>query len=192
MRKIVKLKESDLMNIVKRVIKEQSLLGLESKLRSGGFKDAKNTGGKIVLVKKIQGSGSFFFEFTKTGVVLNIFKPSKGIIDNPQLKLKQICKKDNCNWYTTYDITEVDGEKMMNVINSLGQTSTQPMDEERMNFKDMSDEELHSLHPHIKKHPNHFKDFKPTSEYLGWRGEVDKRNIYKRGEKFHDAFDKKK
>jgi len=55
----------------------------------------------------------------------------------------------------------------------------------------MSDDELHDLHPEIKRHPRHFKNFTPTSEYLGWRGEVDKRNLYKYRGKFHDAFDKK-
>ena len=68
----------------------------------------------------------------------------------------------------------------------------QEVDEDRFDFEKMSDEELHDLHPHIKRHPRHFKDFSPTSEYLGWRGEVDKRNLYKRYGKFHDAFDKKK
>jgi len=66
----------------------------------------------------------------------------------------------------------------------------QEVEEDRLDFEKMSDEELHSLHPHIKKHPRHFKNFSPTSEYLGWKGEVDKRNIYKRRGKFHDAFDK--
>jgi predicted GTPase len=68
----------------------------------------------------------------------------------------------------------------------------QEMEEDRLDFKNMSDDELHSLHPDVKKHPKHFKNFEPTSEYLGWRGEVDKRNIYKRRGKFHDAFDKEK
>lgn len=190
MKKIVKLTEKDLMNIVKRVIKEQSESGLESKLRGLGYIDAKNTGGKTVLVKKTQGSGSFFFEFTKNGVILNIFKPSKDIINNPQLKLKQICKQKNCDWYTTYEISEVDGEKMMGVISNLGINPT--MNESRDSFKDMSDDELHSFHPDVATHKNHFKNFKPTSEYLGWRGEVDKRNLYKRHGKFHNAFDKKK
>lgn len=188
--KIVKLKESDLMTIIKRVINEQSELGLESKLRSSGYKDANNTSGKIVLVKKIPGNGSFFFEFTKTGVILNIFKPSKDVINNSQLKLKQICRQKNCDWYTTYEISEIDGEKIMNVINGLGVNSS--MNEDRLDFEKMSDDELHDLHPHIKKHPRHFKDFTPTSEYLGWKGEAAKRNIYKRGGKFHNAFDKEK
>jgi hypothetical protein len=67
----------------------------------------------------------------------------------------------------------------------------QEMEEDRLDFEKMSDEELHDLHPDIKRHSRHFKDFTPTSEYLGWRGEVDKRNIYKRSGKFHNAFDKK-
>jgi len=68
----------------------------------------------------------------------------------------------------------------------------QEVEEDRLDFENMSDEELHDLHPHIKKHPKHFKDFTPTSEYLGWRGETDKRNLYKRRGKFHDAFDDEK
>ena len=43
----------------------------------------------------------------------------------------------------------------------------------------------------LKNIQRHFKDFSPTSEYLGWRGEVDKRNLYKRHGKFHNAFDNK-
>ena len=68
----------------------------------------------------------------------------------------------------------------------------QEMEEERFDFEKMSDDELHDLHPHIKKNPRHFKNFEPTSEFLGWRGEVNKRNIYKRHGKFHNAFDKEK
>ena len=68
----------------------------------------------------------------------------------------------------------------------------QEMEEERFDFEKMSDDELHDLHPHIKKHPRHFKNFEPTSEFLGWKGEVSKRNIYKRHGKFHNAFDKEK
>ena len=68
----------------------------------------------------------------------------------------------------------------------------QEIEEERFDFEKMSDDELHDLHPHIKKHPRHFKNFEPTSEFLGWRGEVNKRNIYKRHGKFHNAFDKEK
>ena len=79
---------------------------------------------------------------------------------------------------------------LMNIIKRV--IKEQQMDEERLDFENMSDEELHSLHPHVKKHPKHFKDFTPTSEYLGWRGEVDKRNLYKRIGKYHNAFDEKK
>ena len=67
------------------------------------------------------------------------------------------------------------------------------INEQRMDFEKMSDEELHDLHPEVKGHPKHFKNHVPTSEYLGWKGEVNKRGIYKRFGKFHDAFtDKKK
>ena len=65
------------------------------------------------------------------------------------------------------------------------------VEEERLDFEKMSDDELHDFHPEIKKHPRHFKNFEPKGEFLGWRGEVAKRNIYKRGGKFHDSFDKK-
>ena len=77
---------------------------------------------------------------------------------------------------------------LINIIRRV--IKEQEVEEDRLDFEKMSDEELHSLHPHIKKHPRHFKNFSPTSEYLGWKGEVDKRNIYKRRGKFHDAFDK--
>ena len=66
------------------------------------------------------------------------------------------------------------------------------MKEDRLDFEKMSDDELHDFHPEIKKHPRHFKNFEPRGEFLGWKGEVDKRNIYKRGGKFHNAFDKEK
>jgi len=79
---------------------------------------------------------------------------------------------------------------LMNIIKRV--IREQEMDEERFDFENMSDEELHSLHPHVKKHPKHFKDFTPTSEFLGWKGEVDKRNLYKRIGKYHNAFDEKK
>jgi hypothetical protein len=77
---------------------------------------------------------------------------------------------------------------LINIIKRV--IKEQEMEEDRFDFEKMSDDELHDLHPHIKRHPRHFKDFSPTSEYLGWRGEVDKRNIYKRYGKFHNAFDK--
>jgi hypothetical protein len=79
--------------------------------------------------------------------------------------------------------------ELMNIVKRI--IKEQEVEEDRLDFTSMSDEELHDLHPHIKKHPKHFKDFKPTSEYLGWRGEVDKRNLYKSRGKFHNAFDKK-
>ena len=78
------------------------------------------------------------------------------------------------------------------MIESLVKSISSPVNESRNNFKDMSDDELHSFHPDVATHRDHFKDYKPTSEYLGWRGEVDKRNLYKRHGKFHNAFDKKK
>jgi predicted GTPase len=79
---------------------------------------------------------------------------------------------------------------LVNIIKRI--INEEQMDEERFDFENMSDDELHSLHPHVKKHEKHFKNFEPTSEFLGWRGEVDKRNIYKRYGKFHNAFDKEK
>lgn len=188
MKKIVKLTEKDLMSIVKRVIKEQSESGLESKLRGLGYIDAKNTGGKTVLVKKTQGSGSFFFEFKDGGAILNVLKPSNTTIK--QFNLKQICKKGNCDWYTKGLQNEIECERLSDVIESFVSSST--VNESRDSFKDMSDDELHSFHPDVATHKNHFKNYKPTSEYLGWRGEVDKRNLYKRHGKFHNAFDKKK
>jgi hypothetical protein len=197
MKKVIKLTESDLMNIVKRVIKEQSS-SLETKLRDSGFVDASNTGGKKVLVKKSNGKGSFFFEFKNNGCLINVLNPNENTIARLELKLKG--KNKNGTWYTKGFHPEVECERLAEYINTLiGVNSTQQsvvdtpttIDEDRMDFLGMSDEELHDLHPHIKKHPKHFKDFKPTSEYLGWRGEVDKRNLYKSRGKFHDAFDKK-
>jgi hypothetical protein len=202
MKKIVKLKESDLINIVKRVINEQSST-LESKLRDNGYSDAKNTNGKKVLMKKIEGSGNFFFEFKKDGCELNVLNPSEKTIS--KLNLKRIGKNKIGEWYTKGILPEIECERLINLINKLIETTLQvnptanpivslpsSMDEERLDFGGMSDDELHSLHPHVKKHPKHFKNFEPTSEYLGWRGEVAKRNIYKRHGKFHNAFDKEK
>jgi len=190
MKKIVKLTEKDLMNIVKRVIKEQSDSGLESKLRGLGYIDAKNTGGKTVLVKKTQGNGNFFFEFKDGGAILNVLKPSNSTIK--EFNLKQICKKGNCDWYTKGFQNEIECIRLCDIIESLIKPVSSSVNEDRLDFGNMSDDELHDLHPHVKGHPKHFKDFKPTSEYLGWRGEVDKRNLYKRHGKFHNAFDKKK
>jgi predicted GTPase len=79
---------------------------------------------------------------------------------------------------------------LVNIIKRI--INEEQMDEERFDFENMSDDELHSLHPHVKKHEKHFKNFEPTSEYLGWKGEVSKRNMYKRYGKFHNAFDKEK
>jgi len=79
---------------------------------------------------------------------------------------------------------------LINIIKRV--IKEQDMEEGRLDFENMSDEELHSLHPHVKKHPKHFKNFEPTSEFLGWKGEVSKRNMYKRFGKFHNAFDKEK
>jgi hypothetical protein len=200
MRKVIKLKESDLMNIVKRVIKEQSS-NLESKLRTNGYTDAKNRNGKTVLSKKIEGYGNFFFELNGGSCILNVLNPTSKVISN--FNLKRIGKNKIGEWYTVGSKPDVECERLMDTINSMStnvrankpitfnkDASPFPMDEQRMNFDDMSDEELHSLHPEIKKHPRHFKDFKPTSEYLGWRGEVSNRNMYKHGGKFHNAFDK--
>jgi hypothetical protein len=77
---------------------------------------------------------------------------------------------------------------LINIIRRV--IKEQEVEEDRLDFEKMSDEELHSLHPHIKKHPRHFKNFEPIGEYLRWKGEVSKRNIYKQRGKFHDAFDK--
>lgn len=87
-------------------------------------------------------------------------------------------------------IVKLKESDLINIIKRV--IKEQEMEEDRFDFANMSDDELHDLHPEIKRHPRHFKDFSPTSEYLGWRGEVDKRNLYKRFGKFHNAFDKKK
>lgn len=200
MKKVIKLTESDLMRIVKRVISEQSTL--ESKLRDKGFIDAQNTGGKKVLVKKTDGLGNFFFEFKNGGCVINVLNPSLDTIST--FKLKRKGKNKIGEWYTKGFQSDIECERLAEfIVKSIENkpevtkpenrivTTPFTIDEERLDFGDMSDEELHDLHPDIKKHPRHFKDFTPTSEYLGWRGEVDKRNLYKRHGKFHNAFDKK-
>jgi predicted GTPase len=87
-------------------------------------------------------------------------------------------------------IVKLKESDLVNIIKRV--IKEQEVDEDRLDFGNMSDDELHSLHPHVKKHPKHFKDFSPTSEYLGWKGEVSKRNMYKRYGKFHNAFDKEK
>jgi hypothetical protein len=191
MKKIVKLTERDLYNIIKRVIKEQPETGLISKLREKGFEDAKNTSGKTVLVKRIPGSGDFFFEINNNEATLNVLNPSDSTIT--KFNLKRIGKNKIGEWYTKGVQPNIEAERLLDdIIKSFGTSGATPMDEERFDFEKMSDEELHDLHPHVKKHPRHFKDFSPTSEYLGWKGEASKRNIYKRGGKFHNAFDKEK
>ena len=117
MKKTVRLTESDLMSIIKQFINEQSNSNLETKLRSRGYTDANNTGGRKVLVKKIQGAGNFFFEFKKNGAVLNVLKPSNKII--VQFKLKQSCTKGNCNWYTKGFQSEIESERLSEMIDVL-------------------------------------------------------------------------
>ena len=46
---------------------------------------------------------------------------------------------------------------LINIIKRV--IKEQEMEERRFDFENMSDEELHSLHPHVKKHPKHFKNF---------------------------------
>ena len=176
MKKVIKLTERDLMNIVKRVINEQSL-SLEAKLIEKGFEKNKNT-----LVKKTK-NGDFYFNLKNNGAEITILNPSNKVISKfnvrPSNKIKLGFK------------SEPDAERLSDfIIKSFGTTPPLPMDEGRLDFESMSDDELHDFHPEIKRHPRHFKDFTPTSEYLGWRGEVDKRNLYKRHGKFHNAFDK--
>jgi hypothetical protein len=180
MKKVVKLTESDLYNIVKRVIKEQSL-SFEAKLIEKGFEKNKN-----MLVKKTK-NGDFYFNLKNNGAEITILNPSEKVISKfnvrPSNKIKLGFK------------SEPDAERLSDFIIKLfgtsGVTPTPlPMEEDRLDFEKMSDDELHDFHPEIKKHPRHFKNFEPRGEFLGWRGEVAKRNIYKRGGKFHDAFDK--
>lgn len=202
MKKVVKLTESDLYRIIKRVIKEQSEMGLISKLREEGFEFDDKSGSKTKLVKKIPGVGEFLFDVKKDGADFMIINPNQRVISN--FKLNMSSKKHNLGFKS-----EPDAERIAHyIMKAYGEPQKQinptpqpqnpvvdtpfPMDEERFDFEKMSDEELHDLHPRIKKHPKHFKDFTPTSEFLGWRGEVDKRNIYKRHGKFHNAFDDEK
>ena len=42
---------------------------------------------------------------------------------------------------------------LINIIKRV--IKEQEMEERRFDFENMSDEELHSLHPHVKKHPKH-------------------------------------
>lgn len=198
MKKVIRLTETDLYRIVKRVISEQSS-NLEAKLRDNGFTEARNTRGKKVLAKRIENVGDFFFEFVGPNVKINVLNPISSVI--VKMNLEKIGKNKRGNWFTKGETPEIEAERILDFImksfatsNSTENMSNQKdnLDEERFDFENMSDEELHDLHPHIKRHPRHFKDFSPTSEYLGWRGEVDKRNIYKRHGKFHDAFDNEK
>ena len=176
MKKVIKLTERDLMNIVKRVINEQSL-SLEARLIEKGFEKNKNT-----LVKKTK-NGDFYFKLRNNGADIIILNPSEKVISKfkvrPSNKIKLGFK------------SEPDAERLSDfIIKSFGTTPPLPMDEDRLDYESMSDEELHNLHPHIKKDSRHFKNFEPKGEFLGWRGEVAKRNIYKQGGKFHNAFDK--
>lgn len=199
MKKIFKLTESDLNRIVKRVIHEQ-FGSLESKLRDHGFSEPTQSKGKKVLAKKIQNKGDFFFEFVKNGVKINVLNPSFSVIS--KLKLEKMGKNKLGDWFTKGEKPEIEAERILEYITKFIESNmgsnkdvsnqVNSLDEDRFDFESMSDEELHDLHPHIKGHPRHFKDFSPTSEYLGWRGEVNKRNLYKHRGKFHDAFDKKK
>jgi hypothetical protein len=198
MKKVIKLTENDLYRIVKRVINEQSS-SLESKLRDNGFTDARNARGKRVLAKNIKNKGDFFFEFIGPNIKINVLNPVDSVVY--KLNLEKIGRNKRGNWYTKGEKSEIEAERILEFIvksfenqNSINTTSNQTdtLDEDRFDFEKMSDDELHNLHPHVKGHERHFNDFSPTSEYLGWRGEVDKRNIYKRHGKFHDAFDKKK
>ena len=188
MKKVIKLTERDLMNIVKRVINEQSL-SLEAKLIEKGFEKNKN-----MLSKKITGVGDFYFNLKNNGAEITILNPNNRVIS----KFNSKFNSKSSNTIKLGFKPDIEAERLLDyIIKSFGNSgitassSPSPMDEDRLDFGSMSDEELHDLHPHIKKHPRHFEDFIPKSEYLGWRGEVDKRNLYKHRGKFHDAFDKK-
>jgi len=199
MKKVIKLTENDIYRIVKRIISEQSST-LESKLIDNGFNQLKKTRGKKVLAKRIESKGDFFFEYIGSDVKINVLNPVDSVIS--QLNLEKIGRNKRGNWYTKGEKSEIEAERILDfIIKTIDkkQPSTdnvsnkvETIDEDRFDFENMSDEELHDLHPHVKGHPRHFKDFSPTSEYLGWRGEVDKRNIYKKYGKFHNAFDNEK
>ena len=201
MKKVIKLTETDLYNIVKRVIKEQSL-SFEARLIAKGFEKIKNN----VLVKKIPKTGDFYFNLKNNGAEITILNPSEKVI-------RKFNAKFNTNESNKIKLgfkSEPDAKRLLElIINSFGNSGTTqpvplkstqvpttsspfPMDEDRLDFEKMSDDELHDFHPEIKKHPRHFKNYEPRGEFLGWKGEVDKRNIYKRGGKFHNAFDKEK
>jgi hypothetical protein len=87
-------------------------------------------------------------------------------------------------------IVKLKESDLINIIKRV--IKEQETTEVRHRYENMSDDELHGFHPDVATHKDHFKDYKPTSEFLGWKGEVSKRNIYKRFGKFHNAFDKKK
>jgi hypothetical protein len=186
MRKIIKLTENDLMRIVKRVINEQSL-SFESKLITKGFEKVNNN----TFVKKIPEVGDFYFRLKNDGADITILNPNNSVIS--KFKLNQT-NKANLGFKS-----EVEADRISDfIVKSFGTNDTTtptptPMNENRFDFENMSDEELHDLHPEVKGHPKHFKNHVPTSEYLGWRGEVNKRGIYKRSGKYHNSFtDKKK
>jgi hypothetical protein len=189
MKKVIKLTERDLMNIVKRVINEQSL-SLEAKLIEKGFEKNKN-----MLVKKISNVGDFYFNLKNNGAEITILNPSNRVIS----KFNSKFNPKSSNTIKLGFKPDIEAERLLDyIIKSFGTsgiTSSSlppqaPMDEDRLDFGGMSDDELHDLHPEVKGHKAHFKTFEPTSEYLGWRGEVDKRNLYKYRGKFHNAFDK--
>ena len=189
MKKVIKLTERDLMNIVKRVINEQSL-SLEAKLIEKGFEKNKN-----MLVKKISNVGDFYFNLKNNGAEITILNPSNRVIS----KFNSKFNPKSSNTIKLGFKPDIEAERLLDyIIKSFGTsgiTSSSlppqaPMDEDRLDFGGMSDDELHDLHPEVKGHKGHFKTFEPTSEYLGWRGEVDKRNLYKYRGKFHNAFDK--
>ena len=183
MKKIIKLTETDLHNIVRRVIEEQSNFSLTEKLKKYGF-----SGDSTKLSKKTK-LGEFYFELKNGGAVLNVINPTNNVIKN--FKLKKIGDK-----YTKGFQPELECERLAEYISkSIPNPIVKPVasiEEDRMDYERMSDDELHDLHPDIKKHEKHFKNFEPTSEYLRWKGEVSNRNIYKRGGKFHDSFDTEK
>ena len=194
MKKVIKLTERDLMNIVKRVINEQSL-SLEARLIEKGFEKNKNT-----LVKKTK-NGDFYFNLKNNGADIVILNPSEKVIRKFNLKFNSnTSNKVKLGFKSSVEVERL-SDYIVKMFGDSGVTpsplppqaptsSPSPMDEDRLDYESMSDEELHDFHPEIKRHPRHFKNFTPKGEFLGWRGEVAKRNIYKQGGKFHNAFDK--
>ena len=184
MKKVIKLTENDLMRIVKRVINEQSL-SLEARLITKGFEKVNNN----TFVKKIQGVGDFYFRLKNNGVNITILNPNSMVIS--KFNLNQT-NKANLGFKSEAEADRI-SDFIVKSFSTNGTTTQVPIKEQRMDFGGMSDKELHDLHPEVKGHPKHFKNHVPTSEYLGWRGEVDKRGLYKRSGKYHNAFtDKKK